>query len=159
MDEKTVKQPSQPLEVEWTDWKPQYLYSLGEVSEFFREVKDNERLLGSKCPTCGKVWMPPRGYCPDCYEATEWVPLSGEGTVAACTYCYFNGFEGDLVKYLDVPYVYSLIHLDGADTYLIHGVKPREQKMGGVRTGTRVKVVFREERRGSIADFYFVPID
>ena len=77
----------------------------------------------------------------------------------ACTYCYFIGQSGDLLKYLDLPYVYSLIKLDGADTYMAHGVKPKEQKMGEVRTGTRVKVVFREERRGSIADFYFVPIE
>ena len=25
-----------PFEIPYTDWKPQYLYSLGEVSRFFR---------------------------------------------------------------------------------------------------------------------------
>jgi hypothetical protein len=155
LDEKA----DQPLEIEYTDWKPEYLYSLAEVSKFFREIIDNKRLLGTKCPGCGKVWMPPRGYCPDCYKVTEWVPLSGEGTIMACTYCYFIGFSGDLLRYLDLPYVYSLIKLDGADTYMAHGVKPKGQKMGEIETGTRVKVVFREKRRGSIADFYFVPME
>ncbi len=41
---------------------------------------------------------------------------------------------------------------------MAHGVKPKEQKMGEVHTGTRVKAVFREKRRGTIADFYFVPL-
>src|SRR4030042_1504639 len=157
--QKLDEKADQPLEIEYTDWKPEYLYSLAEVSRCFREMIDNKKLLGSKCPECGKVWMPPRGYCPDCYKVTEWVPLSGEGTVMACTYCYFIGMSGDLLKYLDVPYVYSLIKLDGADTYMAHGVKPKGQKMGEIQTGSRVKGVFREKRRGTIADFYFVPIE
>ena len=159
MDNKAIQTNNEILEIPYTDWKPEYLYSLAELSPFFREIIDNQRLLASKCRQCGKVWMPPRGHCPDCYEAMEWVPLSGEGTVMACTYCYFIGMSGDLLTYLDLPYVYSLIQLDGADTYMAHGVKPKEQKMGEVHTGTRVKVVFREMRRATIADFYFVPVE
>lgn len=144
-----------PLEIPYTDWKPEYLYSLGEVSPFFREIIDNKKLLGSKCPKCAKVWMPPRGYCPDCYEATQWVPLTGVGTVRSSTYCYFIGMSGDLLRFIDLPYVFALIQLDGTDTFLAHGVKPKEQAMGEIITGTRVKAVFRDERKGSIADFYF----
>ncbi len=35
-----------------------------------------------------------------------------------------------------------------------NGSKPKDQAMGGIATGTRVKAVFRDERKGSIADFY-----
>jgi uncharacterized OB-fold protein len=134
----------------------EYLYSYGELSKFFREIVENKRLFATKCPTCGKVWMPPRGHCPDCYQETEWVPLTGKGTVVSCTYCYFHGARGDLLSYLDIPYVYALIHLDGTDTYLPHGIRPPEVKMGVIKTGTRVKAVFRDERKGMIGDFYFV---
>ena len=75
----------------------------------------------------------------------------------SCSYCYFTGMSGDLIRYLDVPYVSAIIKLDGADTYMIHGVRPPDAKLGRVKTGDRVKVVFREERTGSIADFYFEP--
>jgi len=159
MDEKAKRQKEQPLEVPYTDWRPEYLYSLAELSPFFREIIDHKKLMGARCPKCTKVWMPPRVYCSDCYETTEWVPLSGEGTIRACTYCYFIGMSGDLLTHLGLPYVYSLIKLDGADTYMAHGVKPKGQKMGEIRKGMRVKAVFREERRGTIADFYFVPIE
>jgi uncharacterized OB-fold protein len=135
----------------------EYLYSYGEISRFFREVVENKRLFATRCLRCGKVWMPPRGHCPDCYEETEWVPLSGKGTIMSCTYCYFPGMSGDLIRFLDVPYVCAIIKLDGADTYMIHAVAPPEAKLGIIKTGTRVKAVFREERQGSIADFYFVP--
>jgi len=155
-NETLKKEP--PLELEYRDWKPQYLYSLGELSPFFREIKNNRKLLASKCPQCKKVWMPPRGDCPDCYEEVEWIPISGEGTVVACSYVYFKGHGVEVLGYIDVPYVYALIHLDGADTYMSHGIKPKSQKMGEIVTGTRVKAIFRENRRGTIGDFYFVPI-
>ncbi len=153
-----AKDMNAPLEIPYTDWKPEYLYSLGEVSRFFREIIDNRKLYGTRCPKCRKTWMPPRGYCPDCYEQTDWVPLSGEGTVRSCTYCYFMGMGGDLLRFIDIPYVFALIQLDGTDTFLAHGVKPRHQSMGEIVTGTRVRAVFREQRRGSIADFYFEKI-
>lgn len=135
----------------------EYLYTCGELSKFFKEIVENKRLLGTKCPQCGKVWMPPRGHCPDCYALTDWVPLTGKGTVMSCTYCYFPGGRGDLVKYLDLPYVQALIKLDGAYSYLLHAVAVKEQRIGVIKEGTRVKAVFREERKGTIADFYFVP--
>lgn len=154
-----TRKNEEPLELEYRDWKPEYLYSLGELSPFFREVKENKRLLAAQCPSCKKVWMPPRGDCSDCYEPVEWIPVSGEGTVISCSYSYYIGHGADLLGYLDLPYVFALIHLDGTDTYLAHGVKPKTQQMGEIVTGTRVRPVFREERRGSIADFYFVPVD
>lgn len=40
-----------------------------------------------------------------------------------------------------------------------HGVKPKSQKMGEIKPGTRVMAVDREERRGTLGDFYFVPIE
>ena len=152
------KSEKKPFELPFTDWKPEYLYSLGELSPFFREVVENKLLMAARCPQCRKVWMPPRGDCSDCYVDTEWLPISGEGTIVSCTYCYFTGSGVDLISFIDIPYVFALIKLDGADTFMFHAVKPPSQKMGEVKTGTRVKVVFREERRGTIADFYFVPI-
>ena len=148
-----------PLELEYRDWKPEYLYSLGELSPFFRAIINDKQLLTSKCPKCGKRWMPPRGECPDCYEEVDWVPISGEGTVVACSYVYFKGHGVELLGYLDLPYVYALIHLDGTDTYMSHGIKPKSQKMGEIKTGSRVKAVFKDMRRGTIGDFYFVPVD
>ena len=103
--------------------------------------------------------MPPRGYCPDCYAQIEWIPLSGKGTIISCSYCYFLGGTGDLIQYLDIPFVQALVQLDGADTYLMTCVAVTEQRMGVIKEGMRVKAVFREERKGTIADFYFVPDD
>jgi len=44
------------------------------------------RLLGQRCPVCGKVYLPPRGACPTCGVPTaDEVELPGTGTVT--TFC------------------------------------------------------------------------
>ena len=46
------------------------------------------RLVGHKCPSCGLVYVPPRGYCPICVVPTtdaDEVGLSDHGTVTNYT--------------------------------------------------------------------------
>ena len=136
-------------------WNASYLYSYGEVSRFFSEVVNNKKLYATRCPKCNTVWMPPKGYCPNCYEENEWVPLSGKGTVLACTYSY-QAPGSEVPQILGFPYVFAVIKLDGTDTVFRHGVAIKESYVGSVKKGTRVKVVFREKRVGTIADFHFV---
>jgi uncharacterized OB-fold protein len=143
------------FEVPW-QLRVDYLYSYGELSKFFKEVVENKCLHATKCSECGKVFMPPRGDCPYCYTLTEWVPLSGKGVVRSCTYCY-QASDSATSKFLDLPIVLAVIKLDGTDTYIFHVIAPREPTLGGIKPGTRVKVVFRENREGTVADYYFVP--
>ena len=106
-------------------------------SEFLRGLAAG-RLLGQRCPACGKVYIPPRAACP-----TDGVPTAGEvelpdtGTVT--TFCVVNvPFRGQRVP---TPYVAAAIVLDGADIpfqHLILGCDP-----GEVRMGMRVAAVWR----------------
>jgi uncharacterized protein len=106
-------------------------------SEFLRALAAG-RLLGQRCPACGKVYVPPRAACP-----TDGVPTAGEvelpdtGTVT--TFCVVNvPFRGQRVP---TPYVAAAIVLDGADIpfqHLILGCDP-----GDVRMGMRVTAVWK----------------
>jgi uncharacterized OB-fold protein len=106
-------------------------------SEFLRGLAAG-RLLGQRCPACGKVYVPPRAACP-----TDGVPTAGEvelpdtGTVT--TFCVVNvPFRGQRVP---PPYVAAAIVLDGADIpfqHLILGCEP-----GEVRMGMRVAAVWK----------------
>ena len=106
-------------------------------SEFLRGLADG-RLLGQRCPACGKVYIPPRAACP-----TDGVPTAGDvelpdtGTVT--TFCVVNvPFRGQRVP---TPYVTAAIVLDGADIpfqHLILGCEP-----GEVTMGMRVAAVWR----------------
>ncbi len=106
-------------------------------SEFLRGLAAG-RLLGQRCPACGKVYVPPRAACPtDGIPTAEEVELPDTGTVT--TFCVVNvPFRGQRVP---TPYVAAAIVLDGADIpfqHLILGCDP-----GEVRMGMRVAAVWK----------------
>jgi hypothetical protein len=106
-------------------------------SEFLRALAAG-RLLGQRCPACGKVYIPPRAACPtDGVPTAEEVELPDTGTVT--TFCVVNvPFRGQRVP---TPYVAAAIVLDGADIpfqHLILGCEP-----GEVRMGMRVAAVWK----------------
>ena len=98
------------------------------------------RFLGRRCPTCTKVYVPPRGACPRCGVAMgEEVTVADTGTVT--TFCVVNvpvdrGEEG---RKIELPYVYGSILLDGADLAFAHLVMAPD-----VRMGMRVRAVWAE---------------
>jgi len=110
--------------------------SPGETS-FLRGLAEG-RLVGQRCPACGKVYLPPRGACPvDGVPTQTEVELPDTGIVT--TFCVVNvPFVGQQVP---VPYVAASVLIDGADIaiqHLILGCPPDE-----VRMGMRVRAVWR----------------
>jgi uncharacterized OB-fold protein len=106
-------------------------------SSFLRGLQAG-RLLGQRCPACGKVYIPPRGACPtDGVPTTDEVELPGTGTVT--TFCVVNvPHPGQRVA---PPYVTAAVLLDGADIALQHlilGCAASE-----VRMGMRVSAVWK----------------
>ena len=96
------------------------------------------KVIGQRCPECGKVYVPPRGACPtDGVPTTTDVELPDTGTVT--TFCIVNvPFRGQRIP---SPYVAASVLLDGADIafqHLILGCDPSD-----VRMGMRVRAVWR----------------
>jgi uncharacterized OB-fold protein len=134
-----------------------YLFSYGGISRFFQEIIENQRIFGTRCSKCGKVYCPPRSNCSNCYVSTEWVPLDGKGTVIAAVYSYWVPANWVGLQYVDLPFINALVKLDGADTCLDSIVIVDDMTLNKkVVQGTRVKIKFRKKREGKISDFYFV---
>lgn len=52
----------------------------------FNQYLAEHKLMGTRCPTCDTVYLPPRAICPQCHgEALEWVELAGRGKLVAFT--------------------------------------------------------------------------
>ncbi|ELS50604.1 hypothetical protein STVIR_8440 [Streptomyces viridochromogenes Tue57] len=119
-----------------------YTYSPGRAQSAYINALADHRNVGERCPSCRKVYVPPRGACPTCGVATlEQVEVGPRGTVT--TFCIVNLKAKNLD--IEVPYVYAHIALDGADLAL-HG------RIGGipydrVRMGLRVEPVWTEGAR------------
>ncbi|MEU9859808.1 OB-fold domain-containing protein [Streptomyces sp. NPDC047971] len=119
-----------------------YTYSPGRAQTRYLQALAENRTVGERCPSCAKVYVPPRGACPTCGVATtEQVEVGPRGTVT--TFCIVNIKAKNLD--IEVPYVYAHIALDGAGLAL-HG------RIGGipydqVRMGLRVEPVWSEDGR------------
>ena len=115
-----------------------YLYAASpEESAFYRGLQEG-RILGQRCPSCGKVYVPPRSACPaDGTPTDEEVELPDRGTIT--TFCIVNvPFLGQRIA---PPYVSAYVLLDGADIAFLHLILdvPAEE----VRMGMRVEAVWK----------------
>ncbi|WUD76599.1 OB-fold domain-containing protein [Streptomyces sp. NBC_00510] len=120
----------------------EYTYAPGRAQSRYLAALAGHRTVGERCPSCRKVYVPPRGACPTCGVATdEQVEVGPRGTVT--TFCIVN-IKAKGVD-IEVPYVYAHIALDGAGLAL-HG------RIGGipydqVRMGLRVEPVWTGDGR------------
>ena len=117
-----------------------YEYTAGlATSKFLRALKE-KRLVGQRCPKCGKVYLPPRGACPtDGVPTTDEVELPHTGTVT--TFCVVNvPFHG---QQMEIPYVSANVLVDGADLPLFGLIQ--EMPAHDVRMGLRVEAVWKDD--------------
>jgi uncharacterized OB-fold protein len=132
-----------------------YTYTAGAASSRFLTAIAEGRIVGQRCPGCGKVYVPPRGSCPTCAVATrDEVQVADRGTVT--TFCIVNlPFAGQAIK---PPFAAAAILLDGADIAMSHLLQ--EVDAVDVRMGMRVEAVWvpKEELRPSTESIrYFRP--
>jgi uncharacterized OB-fold protein len=132
------------------DFPIHFRYTAGMAGErFLREIKENGKLLASRCPTCQLNYLPPRIYCERCLsKLEEYVHIDSVGIVSSYTVCTQDN-EG---KPLPQPVRVAFVRFPSAHGGLIHKTKDE------VKVGDRVRVVFRErpKRTGSILDIdYF----
>jgi uncharacterized OB-fold protein len=122
-------------------------YSAGPVaSRFLVALRDEKKIYGIKCGGCGKVYVPPRAMCGDCFRRMDdWVEVGPEGTALNFTVVNYR----ERVHPAPAPFAIGIIKLDGADTGLVHVVRA---KPDALKRGLRVRAVFADERRGHLLD-------
>ena len=151
----TQKEPS-PLEVEQRI-KAQSLYFAGVMgSRFFTTLRDEQIILGVHCPTCQKVFWPPRSTCGRCFgqlDEHDLREIGPHGTLETFTQVFYQ----EPIHPRPGPLIYGIISLDRADTGMTHLI-------GGVafaqlRAGMRMKPVFAPRRNADILDIsHFTPV-
>jgi uncharacterized OB-fold protein len=138
-------------------WNFDYTYFAGEsASRFFHELRENRRIMGTRCPKCKRLLVPARAFCDACMErTTDWQEVGPEGTLETFT-IITTAFPG-LPK---PPIVMAYVTLDGADTALInlvHGEDLSDIEAAAQRLNKlpRVRTVFIDQPQGRITDFSF----
>lgn len=132
-----------------------YKYSYGMQSRFFRELKYNAVLYGTRCAGCGIVHFPPRASCPECLADTEWTRVSDNGTILAGTTSWYATSE----FFNKVPYAVAYVKPVDADTAMLQRIDLRGSEHAD--SGTAVVAMYREKerRKGVISDFWYEIVD
>lgn len=117
-------------------------------------LRDDQRILGTRCRNCNKVYAPAASVCDDCFgKLDEFVELSGTGRISSFTIVH----KPEVAHPIPTPFALAVIDLDGADTGMTHYIGGIDHDR--IEIGMAVAPVFRKERVGSILDIaYFKPI-
>ena len=138
-------------------WDFHYTYFAGRAAtQFFSELRDNRRIMGTHCPACNRVLVPARGFCDACFVTTgEWREVGEEGYLDTFTIltASFPGLP-------EPPAVVGYVTLDGASSAMLNmveGVDLSDIDAAGefLLTRPKVHVRFSEKPQGRISDFVF----
>jgi len=127
------------------------------VSRFLDGLKEG-KLWARKCNGCGRVMIPPRMYCEECWRPTDsWVRVKDTGKVNTFSISYVNNDASRRKQ----PLIVSVIEIDGASKemgilHFLGGIDPKK-----VQVGMKVRAEWKPkpERVGAITDIaYFKPL-
>ena len=133
-------------------------YTAGIAGEtFFREIKDNARIVGTRCSNCDLVYVPATIFCERCFaELDEWVQVPSQGTVFTYTVLYRDLDN----RPLEPPAILAYVKLEESTGGLVHYLGEIDPE--DVYVGLEVEPLFKDaaEREGSILDIeYFRPAE
>ena len=113
-----------------------YTYQPGlTLSRFIRGLGER-RIEGGRCPSCSKVYVPPRVRCPACGTGPMTAaPVGDQGTIVSYTVVHVP-----VTGSPEPPFAWAWIRLDGADVPFPHllGGMPLED----IAVGQRVRAVW-----------------
>lgn len=129
-----------------------YIYTTGIAGDhFFKELRDNGRIVGSYCEKCKETFLPPKMYCENCLgETRNWKEVGKRGKVVTYTIAYVDEGGNELEK----PIVWAMVNIDGVKGGILHKLNIKPEK---VRIGMGVEAVLKpkEERQGNILDIQY----
>lgn len=123
-------------------------YTYGIAGErFFRMIKDESKIFGTRCNNCEQTYVPPSIFCERCLDQLDdWVEVGTTGEIITFTHLHVN-YDG---SHRSEPMTVAFIKF--GDGGIIHRlVSPDDQQ---IEIGMTAKPIFKPkaEREGSILD-------
>ncbi len=97
--------------------------------EQFYKFLSQEKLMAGKCLKCGKIHLPPRPLCDQCYgQEFEWVMVSGNGKLLTYTVIHVAPVQFQALA----PYAVGIVQLASGLKIpgMISGVQQGQLKIG-----------------------------
>lgn len=105
------------------------------IEQFYRHINQG-KLLGGRCTKCGKVHLPPRPLCDNCYSKDfEWTEVPSEGKLVTYTIIYIAPAQFQSMA----PYAMGIVELENG--LRIPGMI-REVALEQIRIGMKLTMDF-----------------
>ena len=98
------------------------------IEQFYKNLAQG-KLMAGKCTQCGKIHLPPRPLCDNCFSQTfEWVEVSGKGKLVSYTVIHIAPPQFQELA----PYAVGIIELENGLRIpgMISSVIPEQLKIG-----------------------------
>jgi len=137
--------------------RAEFNFWVGIVMDKFYDGLQEKKFIGTKCSKCGKVFLPPRNRCGDCFaKAEDFIELPETGILKNFTVTSYKVTERK-IRNVNKDQIVGLVQIDGADSAMVVPVintNPEDLKIG-----MKLKVVWAKRIRGHPNDIAgFEPI-
>lgn len=98
------------------------------IEQFYKHINQG-KLLGGKCRKCGKVHLPPRPLCDNCYSKEfEWTEIQTKGKLLTYTIIHIAPTQFQSMA----PYAMGIVQLENGLKMpgMIRDVKPEQIRIG-----------------------------
>jgi uncharacterized OB-fold protein len=105
--------------------------------EYLDAIRD-KRIIAHRCPSCDRVYTPPKGYCPICtvpHGKDDEIELSSTGTLVS-----FSILNPDALHVGQESIVRGTVQLDGSEVAITGDLK--DVKPDDAHPGIRLRAVF-----------------
>ena len=127
----------------WNDHIPlQWKYTAGVAGERFLQLLKQGKFQASVCKACGKMYIPPKIFCKDCFvQLNDWRDVPEERAYLY-SFTVFKGEDGE-------KKILALVKFEGIDGGILGRYKGPEPAIG-----MKVRAVFKskQERIGDLSD-------
>jgi uncharacterized protein len=117
--------------------------SISKINDFV-DYLEKDKVMGTKCKSCGLTFFPPRADCYKCLSSNmDWFEISGNGKLLSFSKLEYGpvGFEKDL------PYTIAI--LDYGE-YKVFGRLAPDLKESDVKVGMELKTVVNRLPNGQL---------
>ena len=130
-----------------------YNFWIGRYMDKFYDGLETKQILGNRCPTCNKVFVPPRKVCGACFNTMDlydnWIELKDTGTLQNFTTTSFTISEVGKKKTPEATLI-GMVQFDGSDTAVIYPLLNLQEK--DLTIGMKLQVVWNDELKGHPTD-------
>lgn len=98
------------------------------IEQFYKNINQG-KLMGAKCTKCGKLHLPPRPLCDDCYSKDfEWTEVPAKGKLLTYTVIHIAPSQFQSMA----PYAMGIVQLENGSKLpgMIRGVNLEQIKVG-----------------------------